>query len=171
MSAQHCPFHSIHTVVYCSQRKEETKNVHYNFNFGDVLCGEPDLRHTFTCVAAHCADQTKKRAAVCSGQYGFVLTGAARTDFRVQCPRICAGFQRPSGYIVRYSVLRSRTVLAGGCCKCRCMHVPDETQRKITPAASIYHRKYTIKTAFSGGFYYFNRVLQLPVWDELTLQV
>ena len=39
MSAQHCPFHSIHTVVYCSQRKEETKNVHYNFNFGDVLCG------------------------------------------------------------------------------------------------------------------------------------
>ena len=26
-------------MLYCSQRKEETKNVHYNFNLGDVLCG------------------------------------------------------------------------------------------------------------------------------------
>lgn len=145
MSAQHCPFRSTHNVLYCSQREEETKNVHYNFNLGDVLCGEPDLRYTFTCTAAHCTGQTKKRAAICSGQYGFVLTGVARADFRVQCPRICTGFQRPSGYIVRYSVLRSRTVPVGGCCKCRRMHIPDETQRKITPATSIYHGKYIIK--------------------------
>ena len=33
-------------MLYCSQRKEETKNVPYNFNLGDVLCGEPDLRYT-----------------------------------------------------------------------------------------------------------------------------
>ena len=61
-------------MLYCSQRKEETKNVHYNFNLGDVLCGEPDLRYTFTCTAAHCTGQTKKRAAICSDQYGFVLS-------------------------------------------------------------------------------------------------
>ena len=138
---------SIPPIMCYTVRKgrRRQKNVHYNFNLGDVLCGEPDLRYTFTCTAAHCTGQTKKRAAICSGQYGFVLTGVARADFRVQCPRICTGFQRPSGYIVRYSVLRSRTVPVGGCCKCRRMHVPDETQRKITPATSIYYSQYTIK--------------------------
>ena len=131
---------SIPPILWYTVRKgRRRQNVHYNFNLGDVLCGEPDLRYTFTCTAAHCTGQAKKRAAICSGQYGFVLTGVARTDFRVQCPRICTGLQRPSGYIVRYSVLRSRTVPVGGCCKRGRVHVPDETQRKATPATLIYH--------------------------------
>ena len=131
---------SIPPILWYTVRKgRRRQNVHYNFNLGDVLCGEPDLRYTFTCTAAHCTGQAKKRAAICSDQYGFVLTGVARADFRVQCPRICTGFQRPSGYIVRYSVLRSRTVPVGGCCKRGRVHVPDETQRKATPATLIYH--------------------------------
>ena len=107
---------------------------------GSLTCGILSLVLPLIALA-----KQKKCAAICSGQYGFVLTGVARADFRVQCPRICTGFQRPSGYIVRYSVLRSRTVPVGGCCKCRRMHIPDETQRKITPATSIYHGKYIIK--------------------------
>ena len=78
MSAQHCPFHSTHNMLYCSQRKEETKNVPYNFNLGDVLCGEPDLRYTFTCTAAHCTGQTKNAlpfAAVSMGLCSLALLG------------------------------------------------------------------------------------------------
>lgn len=76
-------------------------------------------------------------AAVSMGLCSLALLGQI---FEYNGPRICTGFQRPSGYIVRYSVLCSRTVPAGGCCKRGRVHVPDETQRKATPATLIYHR-------------------------------
>ena len=87
----------------------------YNFNLGDVLCGEPDLRYTFTCVAVHCAGQTKKTRCHLQRSVWVCAHWRCSDRFSVQCPRICTGFQRPSGYIVRYSVLCSRTVPAGGC--------------------------------------------------------
>lgn len=122
------------------QKMSTTISISVMCSVGSLTCGILSLVLPLIALA-----KQKKCAAICSGQYGFVLTGVARADFRVQCPRICTGFQRPSGYIVRYSVLRSRTVPVGGCCKCRRMHVPDETQRKITPATSIYYSQYTIK--------------------------
>ena len=102
---------------------------------GSLTCGILSL-----VLPLICTGQTKNALPFAAVSMGLVLTGVARADFRVQCSRICTGFQRPSGYIVRYSVLRSRTVPVGGCCKRGRVHVPDETQRKATPATLIYHR-------------------------------
>lgn len=75
-------------------------------------------------------------AAVSMGLCSLALLGQI---FEYNGPRICTGFQRPAGYVIRYSVLRSRTVPVGGCCKRGRVHVPDEMQRKATPATLIYH--------------------------------
>lgn len=117
------------------QKMSTTISISVMCSVGSLTCGILSLVLPLIALA-----KQKKCAAICSGQYGFVRTGVARADFRVQCPCICTGFQRPSGYIVRYSVLRSRTVPVGGCCKRGRMHVPDETQRKATPATLIYLR-------------------------------
>ena len=70
---------SIPPILWYTVRKgRRRQNVHYNFNLGDVLCGEPDLRYTFTCVAVHCTGQTKNAlpfAAVSMGLCSLALLG------------------------------------------------------------------------------------------------
>ena len=70
---------SIPPILWYTIRKgRRRQNVHYNFNLGDVLCGEPDLRYTFTCVAVHCTGQTKNAlpfAAVSMGLCSLALLG------------------------------------------------------------------------------------------------
>ena len=62
-------------MVYCSQRKEETKNVHYNFNLGDVLCGEPDLWYVLPLIALVRRKNALSFAAVSMGLCSLALLG------------------------------------------------------------------------------------------------
>ena len=69
---------SIPPILWYTVRKgRRRQNVHYNFNLGDVLCGEPDLRYTFTCTAAALARRKNALpfAAVSMGLCSLALLG------------------------------------------------------------------------------------------------
>lgn len=122
------------------QKMSTTISISVMCSVGSLTCGILSL--VLPLIALAKQKNALLFAAVSMGLCSLALLGQI---FEYNVRVYAQDFSAPSGYIVRYSVLRSRTVPVGGCCKCRRMHIPDETQRKITPATSIYHGKYIIK--------------------------